>query len=271
MPYTTILVHVDVDGSSDARLRLAADLTGRFSATLVGISAALVPAEYGPYLGPANFAEEERSVGDSLIRCETAFRQIAGAAGIKNEWRSDNDLPDDYLAREARAADLVIVGQVPPSASVLRAIDPGRAVLRAGRPVLVVPPGVERLRAERIVIGWKETREARRAVYDALPFLHEARHVRIIEIRQRGDDAWTKRRLDDVAHYLMRHGVTADPRVLTQDDHDIADALIRFAQEDGADLIVAGAYGQSRLGEWVFGGATRGLLATSPLCCLFAH
>jgi nucleotide-binding universal stress UspA family protein len=271
MSYAVMMIHVDVDESSDARLRLAADLAKRFSASLIGTSAALLPAEYGPYLGPAKFAEEQRGVLASLARCEAAFRQIAGAARIKHEWRSDNDLPDDLLAREARAADLVIVGQTPPSTSVLRAVDPGRAVLRAGRPVLVVPPLLESLRGERIVIGWKDAREARHAVYDALPFLHEARHVDIAEIREPGDDARTQRRLDDVAHYLMRRGIAAEPRVLTQTDRDIAGALIGLAQQNGADLIVAGAYGQSRLGEWVFGGATRGLLSRSPFCCLFSH
>jgi len=112
---------------------------------------------------------------------------------------------------------------------------------------------------------------ARRAVLDALPLLHEAKHVHIVEIADASEHARAQWRLDDVAHYLMRHRVPADTRVLTQTEHDIAGALIRLAQEDGADLIVAGAYGQSRLGEWVFGGATRGLLSTSPICCLFSH
>jgi nucleotide-binding universal stress UspA family protein len=101
--------------------------------------------------------------------------------------------------------------------------------------------------------------------------LARGHHVSIVEIRERGDDARTQRRLDDVAHYLTRHRIAANPRVLTQTGHDVAAALIRLSQKDGADLIVAGAYGQSRLGEWVFGGATHGLLAASPLCCLFAH
>jgi nucleotide-binding universal stress UspA family protein len=270
MSYATIMVHVDVDEGSDARLRLAAELAKRFSATLIGTSAALVPAEYGPYLGPARFAAEQRGVGASLARCEAAFRQIAGAAGIKHEWRSDDDLPDDYLAREARAADLVIVGRVPPSRSALRAIDPGRAVLRAGRPVLVVPPGIDSLRAERILIGWKDAREARRAVSDALPLLHEAKQVHIVEIIDAGEDARAQRRLDDVAHYLMRHRIAADTRVVRRGD-DVGTALMEVAREDGADLTVAGAYGQSRLSEWVFGGVTRSLLAASPVCCLFAH
>jgi nucleotide-binding universal stress UspA family protein len=114
-------------------------------------------------------------------------------------------------------------------------------------------------------------REARRAVTDALPMLHEAKRVHVVEIRAPGNDARTRQRLDDVALYLMRHRVAAETRVLTQDDHDAGRALMRAAQEEGADLIVAGAYGQSRLGEWVFGGATRSLLSAASVCCLLSH
>jgi nucleotide-binding universal stress UspA family protein len=270
MSYATIMVHLDVDETCDERLRLAAHLAKRFSATLVGTSAALVPAEYGPYIGPERLAAEQRGVAASLARQEAAFHKVAGAAEVKHEWRSDNDLPDDFLPREARAADLVIIGRVPPSTSVLLAVDPGRVVLRAGRPVLVVPPGIESLRAERIVIGWKESREARRAVSDALPLLHEAKHVRIVEIADPSEDAGTQRRLDEVAHYLKRHRIAADTRVVSRGD-EVGTGLMRAAQEDGADLIVAGAYGQSRLGEWVFGGATRSLLSGSAVCCVFSH
>jgi nucleotide-binding universal stress UspA family protein len=260
MSYAVMMVHIDVDDGSDARLRLAADLAKRFSATLIGTSAALVSAE-----------SADGRVVASLTAREEAFRKLASAAGIKHEWRAVNDLPDDVLAREARAADIVIVGRVAPSASVLHAVDPGRAVLRAGRPVLIVPPAVDNLRAERIVIGWKDTREARRAVSDALPLLHEAKHVRIVEIRHSGDDAQAQHRLDDVAHYLMRRRVAADTKLLTQADDDVGGALMQVTAEEGADLIVAGGYGQSRLGEWVFGGATRRLLSTSPVCCLLSH
>ena len=260
MSYATIMVHVDLDDGSDALLRLGVQFARRFSASLIGVAAAMVPAE-----------SADGAIAAALAAREATFRKLAGDAGIKHEWRAANGLPDDVIAREARAADLVIVGRAAAGASVLRAVDAGRVVLRAGRPVLVVPPGVERLAAERIVIGLKDTREARRAVTDALPFLHEAKRVRIAEMPDPADETNAQRRLDDVVAYLMRHRIAADTRVLSQAEPDVGAALLRVAQQDGADLIVAGAYGQSRLGEWVFGGATRSLLSASPLCCLFAH
>jgi nucleotide-binding universal stress UspA family protein len=271
MAYAVMMVHVDIDDDSDARLRLAEGLAKRFDATLIGVSAALLPAESATYVTKKFVDAQRQAVATLLARREQAFRSIAGASGVKLEWRSGNDLPDDVVAREARAADLVVIGRVPAPGGVVRSVDPGRVVLRAGRPVLIVPPGVESLRGERIVIGWKDTREARRAVQDALPLLHEAKHVLIVEMRDVADDARAQERVDDVARYLLRHCIAADALVVTQAGGDAGGALMRLAQEDGADLIVAGAYGQSRLGEWVFGGATRDLLSACPVCCLLAH
>jgi nucleotide-binding universal stress UspA family protein len=257
MSFAVMMVHVDLEGF-DARVRLAANLARRFSSTLIGVSAALV--------------EEDRVAIKTLLdRREEAFRCFARDAGLKLDWRSANDLPDDFVAREARAADLLIIGRASAPGGVTRAVDPGRAVLRAGRPALIVPPDVEVLRAERVVVAWKDSREARRAVVDALPLLHEAKQVSVVEIQGIDGDARAQRRVDDVAQYLMRHGIAAGSRVLTQDGRKSADALIDVAQKDGADLIVAGAYGQSRLGEWVFGGVTRDLLSACPVCCLLAH
>ncbi len=150
-------------------------------------------------------------------------------------------------------------------------LDPGKAILTMGRPTLVVPDGVNSLHAEHVVIGWKDTREARRAVQDALPVLHEATRVTIVEICGPGEEKTALGHIDDVARYLTRHRVNGGPRVMLQKEGSGAAQLIRLARDEGADLLVAGAYGHSRLGEWIFGGMTRDLLATSPICCLMSH
>ena len=121
------------------------------------------------------------------------------------------------------------------------------------------------------MIGWKDTREARRAVCDALPFLHSASHVTIAEICQADDEDNAAGRVNDVADYLARHAITGHPRVIPDRDVSAAEQLTNLAQEEGADLLVIGAYGHSRLGEWFFGGVTRDLLASSPICCLMSH
>jgi nucleotide-binding universal stress UspA family protein len=120
-------------------------------------------------------------------------------------------------------------------------------------------------------VAWKDAREARRAVYDALPLLQSAQAVVLTEILEEGEDARAADRLKDVANYLSRHRVDMITQQVRPADVTASDSLIRFVQDENIDLLVAGAYGHSRLGEWAFGGVTRGLLAESPVCCLLSH
>jgi nucleotide-binding universal stress UspA family protein len=204
-----------------------------------------------------------------LKRAEAAFRAAAGANGVKLEWRSEIELPENYVVSQARAADLVIVGRES-ARDICRTLDAGAAVLRTGRPMLAVPPEVDMLKADRVVIGWMETREARRALQDALPLLHEAKSVSIVAVCDEDTKALSRRQIDDVVQYLARHRIPASA-ITTSAKGGIANELIRIAQAEGADLIVAGAYGHSRLGEWIFGGVTRDLLTSSPICCFLAN
>jgi nucleotide-binding universal stress UspA family protein len=147
----------------------------------------------------------------------------------------------------------------------------GAAILGAGRPILVVPPAVKSLQAEHVAIGWKDTREARRAVLNALPFLHEAKRVTVIEICENDQMDAALLRLDDVVHYLARHMIKAEGRAEMQLRGSGADQMMELAEGEDADLLVTGAYGHSRLSEWIFGGMTRDLLSSSPICCLMSH
>ena len=199
------------------------------------------------------------------------FRSIVSADHRKLEWRTVFDFPAEALAREARNADLVIIGRTAGPGDAYSSLDPGGAILRIGRPTLVVPEGVSSLSAEHVVIGWKDTREARRAVQDSLPLLHDATRVTIVEICRAGEEDAAETRTDDVAHYLTRHRIQCGPRAILPQKGSGAAQLIQFAQDERADLLVTGAYGHSRLGEWIFGGMTQDLLATSPICCLMSY
>ena len=176
-----------------------------------------------------------------------------------------------FLPREARSADLVVIGRKKELGDAYNSLDPGGTILKIGCPVLVVPDGVNSLRIEHIVIGWKDTREARRAIQDSLPLLHEATRVTIAEICGPGEEETAQEHIDDVARYLTRHRINGGPRVILHQEGSSAAQLVRLAQDEKADLLVTGAYGHTRLGEWVFGGMTRELLATSPICCLMSH
>lgn len=136
---------------------------------------------------------------------------------------------------------------------------------------LVVPGAVNSLSANHVVIGWKDTREARRATRDALPFLHQAKRVTIIEICETYQKEAARHHVDDVMLYLALHGVKAEGRIEIRSLGSGADQIIGFAEDEGADLLVTGAYGHSRLNEWFFGGMTHDQLTSSPICCLMSH
>ncbi len=205
------------------------------------------------------------------------FQAIAAADHRTLEWRSALDVPVNAVPREARSADLVVVGRTkddsdaPYPASGILTLDPGTAILSMGRPTLVVPDEVGTLRAEHIVIGWKDVREARRAVQDALPFLDEAIGVTIVELCGAGEEERARAHITDVASYLLQHRINGCAKITLHQEESGAAQLIQLAREEGADLLVTGAYGHSRLGEWIFGGMTRDLLARSPICCLMSH
>ena len=135
----------------------------------------------------------------------------------------------------------------------------------AGPPVLAVPPGVT-FNAKRIVIAWKNTREARRAVWDALPLLTRAENVRVLCFAS--DPA---PEMSNVVERLRLHNVPAEAEVRAGTESSVADDLLAAAQAMGAGLIVAGAYGHSRLREWALGGVTQGLLRDAQLPVLFSH
>jgi nucleotide-binding universal stress UspA family protein len=143
--------------------------------------------------------------------------------------------------------------------------------MRAGRPLLVVPPGTGNLDTKHVTVAWKDTREARRAVWDALPFLKSAESVHVIEVAERDDLDAAVARTADVVAYLARHEVNARAEARTKREKSVADELILVSEQVGADLIVSGGYGHARLREWAFGGVTSDLLEHSPKCCLLSH
>ena len=274
MSYASLMVYVEIEGIPEQKIRIASDLARKFDATLIGISARAVPP---PFVAEGVIIEEMTEDDIKRIQAELTrrgdwFRGVAGEGLRGIEWRTALDFPADALAREARCSDLVVMEQnVKGRYNTYRTLDPGEVLLKLGRPALIVAPGIASLRAEHVVVAWKDTREARRAVLDAMPFLRKARRVSIVEVYNRDDKERASAGTKDVVHYLERHKIKADARPVLHRDRSDTNHLFQFALDEGADLLVAGAYGHSRLGEWIFGGMTREILASSPLCCLMSH
>jgi nucleotide-binding universal stress UspA family protein len=268
--FATMMVHLDVTRDCESRVQLALALADRFQATLIGVAGlALRPtfAAGGVVVYHEPTEPDCRALSARLDDMGRRFR--AKGQHLKQvEWRTALELPYELVSQEARAADLVIVGTRHSGGDVHDLVDPGAILLRAGRPVLVVPDLVALLQLRRVVVAWKDTRECRRAVRDAVPLLQQAKDILIVGIDE-GQSEAAERNLSDVAEYLRRHRVVAAREVWRRARRPVASELLHIVWEDGADLIVAGGYGRSRLDEWIFGGVTHELLASarSVACC----
>ncbi|WP_342643953.1 universal stress protein [Rhodoligotrophos ferricapiens] len=272
MSYKNLMVSLDLTAEAGHRVELAAGLAKRFQARLIGIAGRryeYIPFEPLAYGANTIMLDElERRIAADLRGLEQRFRDIAGMHNSL-EWRFGSGQPVALLAREARAADLVILARQnrQDEQDPLFSVDPGEAVMALGRPILVVPPNTTTLVAKQVVVAWKDTREARRAVRDALPFLKVASEVVVVGVGAPNDANGAQ----DVANYLQHHGISASAAHRPGDDAKAANAVLDVVAEACADLLVMGAYGHSRTREWILGGVTHELLSRTPVCCLMAH
>jgi nucleotide-binding universal stress UspA family protein len=276
MPCKTLLVHVELNGDNEGLLRIAGDLAEQFKAKVIGIAACqpIRPLYEENLMAGEVLAQDRAEITKELAAAEAEFRAALANRAAALEWRTSITYASlaEYIAEEARAADLIITGR-DIGGSLLdntRRVRIGDLVMAAGKPVLIVPQGISSLPMNNVVLGWKETREARRAATDALPLLSRARHVTVLEVTPSEDTSHVRRRLGDVVTWLDWHGVSADARAVTNPAVDLF-ALRDVLREGKCDLLVAGAYGHSRIGEWVFGGVTRDLLLDPDFCVLISH
>lgn len=260
MSYKSILVNLDIDKPDEAVLQAAVDLARRYDATLVGFAAADLPMPIVTTEGmvvDGGFIEDQREdIERRLGAAKESFERLGGGVG-RLEWRGGVFNPSRLLMETARLADLIVTAMPDDGGDSANAIDVAEVALHAGRPVLVLATGDPRPLNGTVLVAWKDTREARRAVADALPLLARASSV-IVATVDRDASEFSQESLADVALYLSAHGIRARTELLT--DGDDAGALIGYADALEADLVVSGAFGHSRLREWVFGGVTRSLL-----------
>ncbi|PJG51233.1 universal stress protein [Bradyrhizobium forestalis] len=273
MSLASVMVYVDSEQQDEGQIAVAEAVANDFGAALLGVSAIATEPPFvaeGVIIEQTTADDLERIRG-ALSAKEAWFRRIVRLPGEKVEWRWTIGFPTEFLVEQSRAADLVVVRRSQLKSKSSHYLDAAGAMLRVGRPILLVPDGVTRLSGDRIVVGWKDAREARLAVRDALPFLTRASQVTIAEICASSEQDAARDRVRDVAGYLQRHGVSCQHEVRVHTAEPDAGYLVRLAADVGADLIVTGGYGHSRLGEWVFGGMTQSLLQHAPVCLLMSH
>jgi nucleotide-binding universal stress UspA family protein len=273
MPIKTVMVYVDPAQQAEEQVRVARELASRFGASIIGVSALAVPPPVvaDGVVVQAVTPDELKRMRATLAAKEDWFRDVVGLPKERTEWRWEIEDPTAFLVNEARAADLIVLKSWHKGADESRFVHPAEAILRIGRPAIVVPEHVSELKADRVVVGWKDTREARIAVLHALPFLAKASEVTIIELCFPDEQDLARRRVHDVARYLSLRGARCRTDVRVHSAEGDAEHLLRLAEGVKADLIVTGAYGHSRLGEWIFGGMTRGLLKDARCCLMMSH
>jgi nucleotide-binding universal stress UspA family protein len=272
--YSNIMVPVSLGSDSEQRIMVAADLADGFGASLTGIAGhrPILPIDSVMNFLDARILDgAQQRADEDLAAAETLFRRVTGTRNDL-EWRSATCDPGVFAAQQARSADLIVVSRqrLNDQPQDRMGVPPGGLVMAAGRPVLMIPTTLTHVALEHVTIAWKDTREARRAVRDSLPLLQCAESVSVAVVGDKADRATAA----DVGTYLRRHNVQ---RVLSMvlehrvEEGGEAGPLMRFAEAEGAGLIVAGAYGHSRSHEWFFGGVTRDLLRHAPVPCLLTH
>ncbi len=276
MSLKDILVHVDEARACAARLDYAIRLARFHGAHLTGlytIPPLTVPGYVAVEFPLEALEAQESNLQEQASAARQRFEVATGEAGISAEWRCEQGHYAPLCARNARYADLLILGQndaEDPRDNPENA--PGEVVLRSGRPVLVVPYiGAPKTLCENIMVGWDGRRESIRAVNDALPLLRTAVTVKVVSIQDHSSDDSQAPSDADIVRHLGRHGVDAEALISYSGGVDTGNALLDQVADLNADLLVMGAWGHSRLREWVMGGATRQVLGEMTVPVLMAH
>lgn len=280
MTYESLLVLLDDDPHCIGRTQAAIRLARQFACHLVGVAPTGVldlPAMPNSAAALSAFvASAWDALRDPAERVADQFRNDCRAAGLTScEAIVDESDKARSLVRHAHCSDLTVLTQADPAVPGHRATSElvETVVLHSARPTLILPSGrhFEHI-GTRVLIAWDESREAARAVADALPLLRRATEVRLVTWPE-GDATgrqMLQTQLDAARGWLARHGIDAQVQI-ERPTASVADALRARADESHCDLIVMGAYGHARWAERLLGGATRGLLRAMPVPVLMSH
>lgn len=276
MPGKDILVVIDNAASAPRRLAPAAALAKRFEARLTGFFATGLPAatSFGDLASGAQLVDAFMAAQrDEGLKTEAAFRQELGKLQLNGDWLSrEADITESVISA-GRLFDLVVLGQTDPGGdSPVPRVLPEDVVQQLGRPVLVVPYIGDFTTFDHVMIAWNGTREAARALHDAMFIIERADAVTVIEVdAPAGADALPSHLAADVVAALKRRGVEAAAEPTVTDGTPVADIILSRAADLTADLIVMGAYSHSRLRELVLGGVSRSFLQEMTIPVLMSH
>ncbi len=277
MTYRNILVQIDETDVARTRAATAAQLAVKFCATLTGmfLRSDYVPAfvagdAFSAITAVEAYVEQrDKSIAKSSASARANFEAAIAAHQVSANWIEVNGDDDDNVLGAVRRFDLTVFPHVAASALGTYALSAAQIGMGSGAPVLVLPErGFQIPFGKRILIAWKESREASRAMRDAWPFLMTAEEVHFLTVSRNAPDGF-----DDVMRKnLEAHGCTnVQMHVDRNDDIDVANAIQRYSGRVGADMIVLGLYGHSRMREMILGGVSRQILNELHLPLLVSH
>jgi len=280
MAIKDILVQVDDSLASDKRLELACGLARQHGARLAGLHVIDMggagPLLFGDDIAAVRVIEDLRNQArERATVVEASFRRTTGAAGVDGEWVLEEGMAPDIVTLHARFVDLVVLGQNDPenTAPTANGVTIEHVLFASGRPVLMVPyAGTFSSVGQRTLVGWTPTREATRAVHDAIDLIGAGTSVKLLSIVGRGDEIGLQ---DDLTARMLAHlrrkGLAAEAHEAVDTHIGAGNILLNTAADENTDLLVVGAYGHSRLREVVMGGVTRTLLAQATIPVLMSH
>lgn len=271
-----IVVHLDGSDQDETRIGYADRLASQFDAAVTGLHVHFLP-EVMAITDPSGSQYLQTLIDEDATNASRIdgalvekFRRFVGP----NELRRVDVFEAsarEAVASEARVADIFVAlrpyGENGAGAPVAEA-----ALFSGGRACLFVPPGGKApAEYSRIAVAWKNTTEAARAVAEALPLLKKAELVEVLIVDEgKASEARGEEPGADIARHLDRHGVTVAIRQVSGWS-DVSEALVNEVTRSGADLLVMGGYGHSRVWEWVLGGTTRNVLSRATFPVLAAH
>jgi len=269
-----LLVTIDASREGRQRLAVAVELAQRGSAHLTGCYRALVLEP----TAASDLAETGRTglpgvshEGTLAETMEQRFHDDLARFDLQGTWLATGERPLDDVVGRTRTADLAIVGLGDPDRveDNPQGFRPEELILAAGRPVLGIPiANVPERLGRSALVAWDGSRAASRAMNDALPLLATAERVTVLSI---GAEDRALAMAEAAAAHLSRHGLPADASRTADDDLGIGDLILAHADHINADLVVAGAYGHSRMSHAILGGVSRTLLRQMMVPVLMSH
>jgi nucleotide-binding universal stress UspA family protein len=282
MSYKSILVCLDEHRTNASLMKVSADLAFKLDAKAVGIAVSqpLLIGSENVYVPADVFDDHYKKTEARMLALEASFEQAMTHAQADFGWHSKITIQPhvQYVSSYSRSYDLLMVS-IRESHSIEPGVEKnsentsdiaGELVLLSGRPVLLVPNDVETLELNSALICWQDTKEARRALADAIPLLQKCAQVRLLELYKKDQYETSNSNLSQLTKWLLSHGIHALPVTLESNGND-AEQLQAYAGEYEVDLLIGGAFGHSRIREWMFGGVTRNLFFHGAQCALISH